>query len=704
MNAGPAWGIIMPRNSPHSAVRALAFVLAAGLSCAHRTAASGQESREIVASFLQRHCFKCHGEKKQEAEFDLHTLDANVAGGKDIDRWKAVAERLALDEMPPPTEPRPDARALITVRNWLKEELAKGGESIADVEAKLLLPGQGNRVDHDALFSGVITGPAASPTRLWRFSPQIYSALMPRITGRRPAARGTGLHLAQPFSTSSADGFKDFAALFVIDEPTVVQLMRNAQLAVEFEPGLSGAIKPLIAPGHEPTEAEKRAAVSRQFELVLFREPTEDELERFVELMEKNIKAAGPSIGVKTTLAAVLLLPEAVYRFERGEGDADEFGRRMLSPRELAYGLAFALTDARPDADLLSAVTDGKLKTRDDVRRQVDRLLSDKSIDKPRIMRFFEEYFEFTAAADVFKDFEPPILKKAWQPEVLVNDTRHLINYILDRDQDVLRELLTTNKSFVNYQIGTNGEPLPAWKHPKNNPAKKDEHPEIGHWYGLPADWEWTAEQPLEFAPDEQVGILTQPSWLAAFATNNENHAIRRGKWIRERLLGGVIPDVPINVDAKLPEAPERTLRERMEVTRQDYCWKCHRQMNPLGLPLERYDYLGRFRNRELDQPVVTTGSIEYCGEAALDGDVSNVAELMGKLADSPRVRQVFVRHAFRYWMGRNETLSDSPTLIAADKAYVDSGGSMKALITSLLTSDSFLYRFDSSQTNTRAE
>ena len=43
--------------------------------------------------------------------------------------------------------------------------------------------------------------------------------------------------------------------------------------------------------------------------------------------------------------------------------------------------------------------------------------------------------------------------------------------------------------------------------------------------------------------------------------------------------------------------------------------------------------------------------------------------------------------------MGRNETLNDSVTLMAADKAYVESGGSMKALIASLLSSDSFIYR-----------
>ena len=39
------------------------------------------------------------------------------------------------------------------------------------------------------------------------------------------------------------------------------------------------------------------------------------------------------------------------------------------------------------------------------------------------------------------------------------------------------------------------------------------------------------------------------------------------------------------------------------------------------------------------------------------------------------------------------EMLSDSQTLIAADNAYVDSGGSFQAVVVSLLTSDSFMYR-----------
>ena len=88
-----------------------------------------------------------------------------------------------------------------------------------------------------------------------------------------------------------------------------------------------------------------------------------------------------------------------------------------------------------------------------------------------------------------------------------------------------------------------------------------------------------------------------------------------------------------------------------------------------------------------------TSGEIIDSGDPTLDGKVSNAIELIEKLANSERAEQVFVRHAFRFWMGRNETLNDAPVLQAAHKAYKENGGSMNALIVSLLTSDAFLYR-----------
>jgi hypothetical protein len=130
-----------------------------------------------------------------------------------------------------------------------------------------------------------------------------------------------------------------------------------------------------------------------------------------------------------------------------------------------------------------------------------------------------------------------------------------------------------------------------------------------------------------------------------------------------------------------------------MRVTKADYCWTCHQKMDPLGLPFEMYNHAGLFRTTELGKPVNTTGEIIDSGDSKLDGPVANALEMITKLANSQRVEQVFVRHAFRFWMGRNETLNDAPVLQAAHAAYRNNGGSMKALITSLLTSDAFLYR-----------
>jgi hypothetical protein len=201
-------------------------------------------------------------------------------------------------------------------------------------------------------------------------------------------------------------------------------------------------------------------------------------------------------------------------------------------------------------------------------------------------------------------------------------------------------------------------------------------------------------ERTLATAPEgERLGILSHPSWLVSHSDAMDNHAIHRGIWIRTRLLGGGIPDVPVTVDAMLPDEPKNTLRERMRVTREKYCWTCHEKMDPLGLPFEMYNHAGLYRTTELDKPVDTTGEIIDSGDPALDGPVANAIEMIEKLSESERVEQVFVRHAFRFWMGRNETLNDAPILQAAHKAYRESGGSMKALITSLVTSDAFLYR-----------
>ena len=88
---------------------------------------------------------------------------------------------------------------------------------------------------------------------------------------------------------------------------------------------------------------------------------------------------------------------------------------------------------------------------------------------------------------------------------------------------------------------------------------------------------------------DQNLWHPTQPAWLLAHSDAMDNHAIHRGIWIRERLLGGAVPDVSIDVDAMLPD--EATpLRHRMRVTQEKRCWTCHESIDPLGLPFEMYN------------------------------------------------------------------------------------------------------------------
>lgn len=238
-----------------------------------------------------------------------------------------------------------------------------------------------------------------------------------------------------------------------------------------------------------------------------------------------------------------------------------------------------------------------------------------------------------------------------------------------------------------------------------------------GRWsrgkYEAEETWDFPVVQP--FQVPHRKGMLTHPAWLLAHSQNTETDPVRRGRWIREKLLAGRVPDVPITVDAQIPEDHHRTLRERLDsVTGNQECWKCHQMMNPLGLTFEIFDDFGRYRTQESlehpdnliqqgngktsedvykTKPVNATGSLDGTGDPLLDGEVTDAFDLIDRLAKSDRVRQSIIRHAFRYFMGRNEMLSDSQVLIDADQAYVESGGSFRAVVVSLLTSDSFMYR-----------
>ncbi len=635
-----------------------------------------------VKPFMEKHCFGCHGPKKQKGDLDLTTLDPDMKEGNGASRWAVVREKLDLDEMPPDDEDRPDPVAVQDALAWIKAEMKRSRRNFTSRIHYL----NANKVPHADLFFPEEEAELDAPPRLRRHSPEIYE------TFRKEAAKGFEGLVGNPFSRDPRFLFGDMGTPKV-DEPTTSQLLRNAVTIVkrqtahtikdgEFIPSRF-AKKEFIAfvdPAQPLTREMMEKAVTMEFRHVLARNPREAELERFIALMEKNVKDAGRTSGVRYTLAAVFLLPDSVFRRELG-ATPDGEGRARLQPEEIAHALAYALTDKRPGSLLLDAAAKGKLDDEAGVRELIDALYDDPKLQKPRILRFFQEFFEYHKASEVFKNTD---VFSHHNARVLVSDADNLVRWILERDKDVIAELLSTDKAFVNTRYDSNKKQITQY--------------ESGRFvhlsYSLPPDWKWTPEQPVTMPDGTRAGILTHPAWLVSWSMNQDNHAILRGKFVRERLLGNVVPDIPITVDAQLPHAPEKTLRERMAVTREEYCWQCHKLMNPVGLPFETYDHFGRWRGLELGKPVDASGRIDLVGDKRLDDlPVENATDFVRKLAKSPRVEEVFVRHAFRYFLGRNENQGDGPTLRAAHKAYQENSGSFRALVTSLLTSESFLFR-----------
>ena len=487
------------------------------------------------------------------------------------------------------------------------------------------------------------------------------------------------------------------------------------------------------------TDASLQAAISYLFEMLTFRPPTPKESEQYLSIVKQSIDKLGKKDGVVLGLSALFLDRDALFRPElAAAGQPDQYGRVKLQDWELGLAVNHALRYIKPDAELRAAIVEGRMRTRADVKREVERMLADDTVRTPRVLRFFRDYFDYDLGGYICKDAkalaDTGVSNRGQAHYRAMFDstasTDRLIELILKDDRDVFQRLLTTNQVVATKadeiyfgERRTRKEEIAARKAAQEQAAKeaaktgkepskadKRKAAQVNHKvtptkltgpeifarvsrrsFGTGS---MEPERILAKIPEDQrLGILTHPSWLVSHSDAMDNHAIRRGRWIRERLLGGGIPDVPITVDAMLPDEPDKTLRERMRVTREEYCWTCHKKMDPLGLPFEMYNHAGLYRETELEKPVDTSGAIIDSGDPELDGEVANAIELIEKIAASERAEQVFVRHAFRFWMGRNETLNDAPVLQAAHRAYKENGGSMNALIVSLLTSDAFLYR-----------
>lgn len=727
------------------------------------------QSNELLQSFLRGHCVDCHGETDPGGGVSLVSLGVSEPVEQDWETWQTVLEQVVLGEMPPSGESLPDFDEKEQFVARLRGALTDAGHEI-DLFEKLSSPEFGNLVNHEKLFSGEITEPSYSPARLWRTNPNVFDNIKRQYGVDSKVFR-------QPFIVDDKVGIKDYASLLLADSAVVDVLLMNAGNCADQLLTRSDFQK-LISVESQPDEPGLRSALTEHFRRVVYRQPTSQEIQGYLSLYQRAMNDSAGDLSIRTealrlTLMAIMLHHEAIYRVEIGLGPTDAFGRRRLSSSETAFALAYALTDQRPDEWLLEAARNGSLETSDGVLKQVERLLSDRHLEKPRILRFFQEFFGYAHAHKVFKDEKRSGGFSYYgenYPDMYERDADFFVLDILDDDRDVFERLLTSDEYFLlNRQTFrntvydfylNNKEMLDADKFPPEKQQELLDRLDLDDWGQLNKkyylhkfnrgfngtvkaikqivkevpQWMNTTDefkllhgmQPLyrkypmvyDLRDDEQdfllpqpyrrpnrSGMLTHPAWLIAHSLNDSTDPIRRGKWIQERLLAGRVPDIPITVDATIPEDHTKTLRERLSGTEREECWRCHQKMNPLGYPFEIYDDFGRYRTAEIldklpkiagqhqSKAIDAVGYLSGTGDEQLDGEVVDALDLIQRLSRSDLVRQSIIRHCFRYFLGRNEQLSDSMTLVEADRVYLESGGSFQALVTSLLTSDSFLYR-----------
>jgi hypothetical protein len=325
--------------------------------------------------------------------------------------------------------------------------------------------------------------------------------------------------------------------------------------------------------------------------------------------------------GAIQALRAVLGSPHFIYETAFGETAGDAEGGVRLTDSELAAQLAWLVSGAPPDAELIEAAGLGQLRSGSGRERQAQRLLTQ---DDSRLLyrRFVMEWLGLTRldslakSSTVAPDFSE--LRKAMRAE-----TEQVIDDVM----------VTSGGSLALLLAG--GYSLP--------PA------ELAPFYGI----ESTAPgERVGLAGFGRVGILQHASFLASFAHEDQSAPVLRGKAVLERLLCRTLPkpsELGLNLMLPVPD-PDATTRQRFAVhAERPECASCHDALDGVGFAFENFDAAGRLRTSEAGQVVDTTGHVVIDGvEHALTDSV----ELARALAESEELADCGARHWVRFAAG----------------------------------------------------
>ena len=394
---------------------------------------------------------------------------------------------------------------------------------------------------------------------------------------------------------------------------------------------------------------------------------TETDLAPLLEFYREGYKSGGFERGIEMGLRRLLADPGFAFRFERDPVNTPIGAAYPISDVELASRLSFFLWSSIPDEELLAAAEKRTLTNPAVLERQVRRMLAD-----PRAQAlianfsgqwlFLRELKNRSPDLLVFPDFDDN-LRQAFHKE-----TELLFGSVVREDRSVL-DLLNADYTFVNERLARH--------------------------YGIPNVYGSDFRRVAVTHPARR-GLLGHGSLLTTTSAPNRTSPVTRGAWILENLLGSPPPlpppDVPAFPETKtgqgIHEQP-KTVRERMTAHRASpTCASCHQIMDPVGLALENFDGVGRWRTSDAGAAIDASGRL-------VDGTpVNGVDSLRNALLQyEDALTQTLTEKLLMYAVGRTAHHYDMPVVRSIAREASRNDYRFSSLVLGIVKSQPFRMR-----------
>ncbi len=400
--------------------------------------------------------------------------------------------------------------------------------------------------------------------------------------------------------------------------------------------------------------------ILRRLATQAYRGPVRDDLNDLLNFYAQARADGGDfDEGIRFGVQGILANPRFLFRLEQEPPTANESYR--VTDVDLASRLSFFLWGTLPDEALLRAASDGTLANPAVWDKQVARMLADRR-SRSLSTRFAAQWLRLQ---DVDKVRPDGLLFTNWDnslSEAFVRETELFFDSIVRENRSVL-DLITADYSFVNERLARH--------------------------YGLP---NVTGPEFRRVSlPEPRGGLLTQGSILLLTSVADRTSPVQRGKWVLQVLLGAPPPppppDVPAFEDTKASaDGRFLSVRERMEQHRSNpACLSCHRVIDPIGLALENFDVVGRYRIKDNGVPVDSTGQL-YDG-TQMEGAAGLRRAL---LTHRDAFLMNFAENLMTYALGRRVEADDMPALRAIVREAASQHDRIGAFIAGVTRSRAF--------------